>query len=117
MNKKINLLLICLFGLLGVGAAGFLTWYVGSYPLAVLQPAGIVADKQRNLIILATLLMLIVVLPVFVLTFGIAWRYRSSNTKAKYSPDWDGNRWLEVTWWLIPTIIIGILAGVAWQSS
>jgi cytochrome o ubiquinol oxidase subunit 2 len=61
--------------------------------------------------------MLIVVIPVFVLTFGIAWKYRASNTKAKYSPDWDHNRTAETIWWLIPTAIIGVLAIITWQSS
>jgi cytochrome o ubiquinol oxidase subunit 2 len=67
--------------------------------------------------ITATLLMLIVVIPVFVLTAFIAWRYQEGNTKAKYTPDWDHNTILEFTWWALPLLIISILAVVAWRSS
>lgn len=85
--------------------------------MPVLQPAGAIADKQRDLIILATALMLLVIVPVYILTFAIAWRYRASNTKAKYSPNLSGNRWLETIWWGIPMVIISILAVITWQTS
>ena len=67
--------------------------------------------------ITATLLMLIVVIPVFALTIFIAWRYRAGNKEARYTPDWDHNRLIEFSWWAIPTIIITGLAIVTWKSS
>lgn len=84
---------------------------------AVLNPKGIIAEQQRDLFITATLLMLIVVLPVLVLTFVIAWKYRESNTQAKYSPEVDGNRKLETIWWTVPLVIIAVLSGIIWKSS
>src|ERR1041385_2641734 len=77
---------------------------------AILNPQGIVAAKEKRLIIVSTLLMLIVVVPVYIMAFFIAWKYREGNEKAKYNPDFDGNRWIEGTWWAIPGIIILILA-------
>jgi cytochrome o ubiquinol oxidase subunit 2 len=47
----------------------------------------------------------------------IAWRYRAGNERARYTPDWDGNRGLELTWWGIPLAIISVLAVITWQSS
>jgi cytochrome o ubiquinol oxidase subunit 2 len=86
--------------------------------IAVLQPAGIVGQKERNLMILATLLCLIVVLPVFAMTIFIALKYRESNKKpTKYHPNWDHSLTIESVWWGIPLIIITILAVVAWNSS
>ena len=85
--------------------------------IAVLNPAGIIADKQKSLIILTVILGLFVVLPVFALLFGIAWKYREGNTKARYTPNAKGNTWLEILWWGIPAIIIVILSIVTWQSS
>ncbi len=85
--------------------------------VAVLSPAGEIARRQRQLIILGVLLSLIVVLPVFVMTFVIAWRYRETNTKAKYQPDWDHSRTFETIWWTVPLILILILSAVTWRSS
>ena len=85
--------------------------------IAVLNPAGIIAEKEKNLIVIVTLLMFIVVIPVFALTIFIAYTYRESNTKATYSPDWDHNRILELLWWGIPCAIIFVLSIFAWQSS
>ncbi len=78
---------------------------------------GTIADQQRSLMIIATLLMLIVVIPVFVLTFWIAWRYRATNKHAQHSPDWDHNNKLEAIWWGLPCVIIAILAVITWTSS
>ncbi len=83
----------------------------------VLNPAGMIATKERNLMSLAAILMLVVAIPVFVMTFTIAWKYRASNTKATYQPNWDHNTLAEVIWWGIPCIIIAILSVVTWNSS
>lgn len=61
--------------------------------------------------------MLVVVLPVFIITFAFAWRYRASNTKAKYTPDWEHNKLDEFVWWVVPFVLIVFLAIMAWQSS
>lgn len=83
----------------------------------VLNPAGEVAAQQRELMVVATLLMLVVVIPVFFMTFFFAWRYRESNHKAKYRPDWSHNTVAEFTWWTIPLIIVSILSVMIWRSS
>lgn len=81
------------------------------------QPAGTIALQERNLIIQATLLMLIVVIPVFILAFSIAWHYRASNKKAVYSPDWEHSKMDELVWWAIPLEIILVLAALTWTST
>ncbi|HVQ44824.1 MAG TPA: ubiquinol oxidase subunit II [Candidatus Saccharimonadia bacterium] len=84
---------------------------------AVLNPKGTIAADERQLIVTATMLMLLIVVPVLVLTFVIAWRYRAGNTKATYAPDWDRSRKLETIWWLIPSALIVGLSVITWQSS
>lgn len=84
--------------------------------IAVLAPAGVVAAKERDLMIAATLLTLIVVIPVFVLLIYIIYTYREGNTEAKYEPEWT-NRNLEFVWWGIPFAIITALGVIIWQSS
>lgn len=83
----------------------------------VLNPAGSVGEKERNLIYFALGLSLIVVIPVFIMLFSFAYKYREGNTKSKYSPELSGSKLAEAVWWLIPTILITILAVVAWRSS
>jgi cytochrome o ubiquinol oxidase subunit 2 len=114
MNKKNQILILFLiFGVILAAAAV----YVAGHPVALLNPRGVIATKERSLMIMATLLMLVVVIPVYILTFLIVWRYHESNHGARYEPDWDGDRRLEFTWWAVPTLIITILAIVTWNSS
>jgi cytochrome o ubiquinol oxidase subunit 2 len=61
--------------------------------------------------------MALIVVPVFALTFGIAWRYRATNKKARYSPELSGNKVAETAWWLIPLAIITVLAGIVVVTS
>jgi len=85
--------------------------------LAILDPKGIIAASEKHLLVDATLLMLIVVIPVIILSFMITWRYRAKNNNAKYSPNWSHSTLLEVVCWAVPCIIIGILAIMTWIST
>jgi cytochrome o ubiquinol oxidase subunit 2 len=98
-------------------ALGIVLYLASRATVAVLDPAGTIARQQRNLILFATALSLIVVVPVFLLTGFIAWRYRASNHRATYQPEFAGNRLAETVWWLIPSLLIAVLAIVAWRSS
>ena len=99
-------------------AAGFVSLLLtGCHKVVVLQPMGKVAADEKHLLILAVLLMLIVVVPVIVLTLVIARKFRASNTKAKYTPDWSHSVKLEFIWWVIPIVIIAILATVTWVTT
>lgn len=84
---------------------------------ALLDPKGVIAASEKTLLIDATLLMLIIVVPVILMSFVFAWRFRASNTKAKYEPDWSHNTVMEATWFAIPCVIIGILAVITWITS
>jgi len=92
-------------------------WYLSTVNIPVLQPKGEIAQKQYDLIILTLLLSLIVVIPVFIMLFSFAWRYREDNKKARYSPEFDHSRILETIWWLIPTALIVTLGVIIWRSS
>ena len=85
--------------------------------MPLVDTKGIIGNAQRDLLYFATLIMLIVVLPVFFLVGFISWRYREGNKKAKYLPDWAGNKWLELVWWGVPVIIILILSVITWKTS
>ena len=90
---------------------------VGSHTLPLIHTKGLVATQERNLIVTATLLMLVVVVPVLTLTFTIAWHYRANNVKATYQPDFDHSLLAESIWWGIPCLIIAALAVITWNST
>jgi cytochrome o ubiquinol oxidase subunit 2 len=82
--------------------------------MVVLRPSGDVAVQQGQLVVLSTLLMLLIIVPVIVLTLVFAWRYRESNTKARYTPDWDHSVQLELLIWAAPLLIIIALGALTW---
>ena len=84
---------------------------------AVLHPAGDVALQQRDLIIASTGLMLLIVLPVMAATALFAWRYRQSNTRATYTPEWSHSTQLEVLIWAGPLAIVVALGALTWIST
>ncbi len=73
--------------------------------IAVLFPKGIIALEERNLLFIIQALMLLVVIPVYILTFIFSWKYRADNTKAKYDPDLVDNRIAEYIWWGFPLLL------------
>ena len=91
--------------------------FLGGCRDALLNPAGPVAETEKQVILVALVLMLRVVVPVFILTIVFAIRYRASNTSARYEPDWAHNKKLEVIWWAIPCVIILVLAIITWITS
>ena len=113
MNKEF---LLALFILLLVGITILVAFLLGDGTIAVLNPKGIVATQERDLIIFALLLSLVVVIPVFVLTFVFAWKFREGRGE-KYEPDWNHNSLLEIAWWAIPATVIFVLAVVTWKGT
>lgn len=105
---------IFLIPLAFIGVLGALVWGTN---VAVLNPKGAIAQEQFNILIFAALLSLVVVIPVFGLTFYIARKYRAGNTKAEYSPDWDHSRLAETIWWAIPIALVTVLAVITWKTA
>jgi cytochrome o ubiquinol oxidase subunit 2 len=85
--------------------------------LALMDPKGPLGVEERNIILLATGLMLIVVVPVIIMVFAFAWRYRASNKAATYAPDWEHSNAIEAVVWIVPCLIIIALATVTWTST
>lgn len=83
----------------------------------ILDPKGQIAADEKSLIITATLLMLLVVIPVIVMTLVFAWKYRASNTQAEYRPKWSHSNRIEAVVWIIPIIIVACLGVVAWKTT
>jgi cytochrome o ubiquinol oxidase subunit 2 len=83
----------------------------------VLDPQGPVGAAERLILLNATAIMLVVVLPVIVLTLAFAWWYRASNARAAYQPDWSYSGHIELVTWSIPAMVVILLAAVGWIGS
>ena len=122
MNRKTNKQKIPLLLIIDGFCLVIVFWLItGPFPSfgnhSFFNAQGIIAQQERNLLITATLLMLIVVMPVFTLLFTFLWKYRASNTNAHYSPDVDGNTAAEILWWGIPLLLVCMLGIITWKSS
>lgn len=85
--------------------------------MTVLDPVGKVGVDEKNLIITATLLMLLVVIPVILMTFIFSWKYRISNKSATYTPKWAHSSRIEIVIWTVPILIIMFLGVITYKSS
>ncbi len=83
----------------------------------VLDSHGPIASAERLILLNATGIMLVVVVPVILLTLAFAWWYRASNKRAAYRPDWVYSGRIELVVWAIPALVVMLLAGVAWTGS
>jgi len=93
---------------------------LGGCNWVLFDPKGDIGLQERNLILIASCLMLLVVVPVILLTLIFAWRYRSSrgaNSSAVYAPTWAHSTAIEVVVWTIPCLIVIALAALIWRST
>lgn len=83
----------------------------GCSNIIVLDPKSTTGKEQANLIWFSLALMMIVVVVVFVLFTYFIVKYRYTKIKKDFIPqDVKGNLKLELTWTLIPLVILAILA-------
>lgn len=83
---------------------------------SMLTPKGYIASQQLDLLIISVALMLLVIVPTFIFTITIAYKYRASKNNT-YKPAWAHSKIIEFFCWGIPIIIILILATITWKTS
>ncbi|MCR8849285.1 cytochrome c oxidase subunit II [Rossellomorea sp. SC111] len=83
----------------------------GCSSLKVLDPKGTVAELQLNLFQISIAIMLFVFFVVFSMFVYFTWKYRETPERRHVNPSYvKGNRKLEVTWTVIPILLLVILA-------
>src|SRR5918994_4442401 len=82
----------------------------------IIDPKGPIALAERDILFRAFAIMMIVIVPVFVMAFWFAWRYRASHKNGRYEPDWTSNR-LDAIVWIIPALIVLSLGIHVWIYS
>jgi cytochrome o ubiquinol oxidase subunit 2 len=110
MGRKLHARLL---GILSLFALSFL----GGCKMELFDSQGQVGVKEEHLILLSTALMLIVVVPVIIMACLFAYKYRSTNLKADYQPNWDYSLKIESIVWGVPCLIVLALSIVSWQST
>lgn len=99
------------------GLAALVLLATGCQGVALLDPQGPIGVETTNLLYIAVGLGVLVVVPVIVMTIWFAVRYRESNTKATYTPHWEGSLKIEAFMWLIPVAIIVVLSYFTWVKT
>ncbi len=90
---------------------------LGGCSTVLLDPKGDIGAQEKQLILIALGLMLLVVIPVIALTLWFGWRYRASNTNATYAPKWSHSTAIEVVIWTIPCLIVITLGVLIWRTT
>ncbi|MET4561792.1 cytochrome aa3 quinol oxidase subunit II [Lysinibacillus parviboronicapiens] len=109
MNKKISLMFLA-FGALAILA--------GCEPLTIFDPKGPNARTLSDTIILSIITMAVILLVVYVLLAFMLTKYRASKASADYEPPHEeGSHLLEITWTVIPIIIVAFLAVVTVKTT
>ena len=102
---------------LSKAALAALTLMLAGCAGGVLDPKGQIGIDEKHLIIVATLLMLIVVIPVIFMTLYFAWKYRDGRDHEIYAPKWAHSKTIEIVVWVVPIIIVIILGVITWTST
>ncbi|WBO22841.1 ubiquinol oxidase subunit II [Sphingomonas abietis] len=90
---------------------------LGGCNMVVMNPTGDIAMQERNLILIALAMMLLVIIPVMALTIIFAWRYRKGRAPETYDPTFDHSTRIEVVVWSIPLLIIFCLGVITWITT
>jgi cytochrome o ubiquinol oxidase subunit 2 len=93
------------------------TLLAGCSTVLLFHPKGPIGESERFLILTAIGLMAIVVVPVFIMAFLFSVKYRSSNTAAKYMPEWSRSRKIDLVMWGVPIAIILVLGTLTWHMT
>ncbi|MGG2105741.1 cytochrome aa3 quinol oxidase subunit II [Lysinibacillus pakistanensis] len=109
MKKKLTLMFVA-FSALAILA--------GCEPLTILDPKGPNAKTLSDTIILSIITMAFILLVVYVLLIFMLTKYRASKAPANYEPPHEeGSHLLEITWTVIPIIIVAFLAIVTVRTT
>jgi cytochrome o ubiquinol oxidase subunit II len=90
---------------------------LGGCSEGVLDPKGPIAAAERQILSNSLGIMLAIVIPTILVTLGVAWWFRSSNTRAHYLPSFEYSGRLEMLVWSIPAMTVLLVGGVAWVGS
>jgi cytochrome o ubiquinol oxidase subunit II len=90
---------------------------LGGCSEGVLGPKGPIAHAEKMILFDSLGIMLAIVIPTIVATLGVAYWFRSSNTRAPHLPDFEYSGRLEMIVWSIPAMTVLLVGGIGWISA
>ena len=93
------------------------TMTLGGCTEGVLNPKGLIAVAERQILFNALGIMLAIVIPTIVAILGTAFWFRASNARAVYLPNFIYSGRLELLVWSIPAMTVILVGGVAWVGA
>ncbi|HTV45624.1 MAG TPA: ubiquinol oxidase subunit II [Stellaceae bacterium] len=96
------------------GVVGVVLLLAACQRTGVIDPQGPIGAAEFLLLLNATAIMLVVVVPVILATLAFAWWFRSSNARAKRRQDVSYEGRIDFAIWSIPAMIVILLGGVNW---
>lgn len=107
-----------LFGILAVVIGVCLCVIVLSNEHSLLtHPKGVIARDELELMITNIILMLLIIVPTYILLFVVVWKYCLHNANAKYDPNHSSGPISELMMWMLPSIIVAVMAVVTWNAT
>ncbi len=103
--------------LIALAAIILIRLLIGNSLVALLTPQGTIASQERDVIVYSILAMLVVAIPMLILLYTFAWRYRADNTKATYEPERVHSPWAEAALWVIPAAVVVVIGMISWQNT
>lgn len=85
--------------------------------ITLMNPQGLIGLEEKKLILIAIFLMLSIVLPVIIMTIIFVVKYRESNKRSIYLPNWQHSKKIEYVIWGVPILAIIFLATITWNST
>jgi cytochrome o ubiquinol oxidase subunit II len=85
--------------------------------IRMLNPKGMVAQEQFNLMVFSVIVLLAITVPTLFFLYFFAWKYRETNTKASYDPDKKHGKFFVFSMWVIPVVVMLVLAPVMWFAT
>lgn len=110
LSKKI----LQVFKLGSVAAVSMLLWGCERINTGLLNPAGPITFKERQIFFNSLALMMIVLIPVAIMSIAFVIRYHAGHKTSEYRPNWSHSYLLEALWWGIPCAIIVVLGTMTW---
>lgn len=89
----------------------------GCSKLIVLNSKGPIGQEETALIYMSIAAMLIVIVPVFIMTYLFVKRYRYPHPDNEYDPTFVHSTKVELVIWLVPVMIVAFLSYLVWVKT
>ena len=91
---------------------------LNGHTLTVLNPTGLRALQERDLIFLIGGIGVTIIIIVLITAFSIAWKYREgNNVKKEYVPNMQRGAWYYVLLWMFPLSVVLLFSVIVWKST